>query len=498
MSQDLSAACDPAGNGDHGVGLGGRPADADRWLANAGSLVGGRLLVAVLGWTGTIIIARTLDQETFGRFTFVFGILGMMTIATDLGLGRVAISGVMPGASDPRAFAGSYVVLRFGLGVVGYGLAVGFTAAAGYSADIVRATAIAGAVVVLATASHAYEVVLQAHLRMQMIAVSAVVGRLAQLGLIVAVVVAGGGFLWLLVPAILAEVVIAAIKIPSALRLQPMRYSIRPRLWRTLLAEAIPLSIGTALTTLYFRVDSIMLSKLDDFSAVATYGVAFKFIDLLHFLALSISAPLLTVLVRSWPADPDSFHQAVDRAVALLALLAGILLVHFGLFAEETIRLLYGSTYTDGGFALRLLVVGEIIAFCSAIGLTILTATGKHRPFPYIALTGLLANVALNLWAIPRWSFEGAAAVTVATEVIVVLAMWRLVRRVPGFGPIGFGPIAPVLPAIVLALMFGLLLAPVTPWAFAATSTGVAFIAGAAASGLLRRAGVFELLRRVR
>ncbi|MGI9595248.1 MAG: oligosaccharide flippase family protein, partial [Acidimicrobiales bacterium] len=411
MSEELSVSADRTGDHEDILNDGTQNEDGQNedgqnedtlWLSNAGSLVAGRLVVAIVGWTGTIIIARTLDQDTFGRFTFVFGLLGMMTIATDLGLGRVAISGVLPDAENRDSFAGSYVVLRSLLGLIGYGLAVGFTVVGGYSSEIVQATAIAGAVVIVATASHAYELVLQAHLRMSIIAVSAIVGRLAQLALIVAIVVAGGGFLWLLIPAVVAEVFIAAIKVPRSLRLQSMTYSIQPRLWWTLLQEAVPISIGAALATLYFRVDSIMLSKLDDFTAVGIYGVAFKFIDVLHFVSLSISAPLLTVLVRSWPSRPTAFRTAVDRTVALLALMAGLLIVHFALFAEETVSLLYGSAYSVGATAVQLLVIGQIIAFCSMLGLTILTATANHRLYPYIALAGLAVNVGLNLWAIRR------------------------------------------------------------------------------------------------
>lgn len=474
------------------------PPDEQAWLSNAGSLVAGRLMVAILGWAGTIVIARTLDQEAFGQFTFVFGLLGMMAIATDLGLGRIALSGVMPGVDDAGAFAGSYVVLRCGLGLVGYGLALGFTIVAGYPSEIVQATAIAGAVVILATASHAYELVLQANLRLGIVAISAVIGRTAQLALTAAIAVAGGSLLWFLVPAIVAEVVIGLVKVPRSLRLLSMSYHVRPRLWLKMLGEAVPISLGTALATLYFRVDSIMLSKLDDFTAVAIYGVAFKFIDLLHFLSLSIAIPLLTVLVKAWPNDLKTFRTTVRRTIALFAVLAGALLVHFGLFATETIELLYGSTYRSGGVAVQLLLVGEVIGFCSIIGLTVLTASANHRRYPLIALAGLVTNIALNLWAIPRWSFEGAAAATIATEVVVVVAMLVLIHRIPDLPGLALYPALLALGPIAAGVLAGVLAQMIAPWPVAAFAA-FAFYGGVAAiSGLAREAGGAQLIGRGR
>ncbi|MGF1596208.1 MAG: glycosyltransferase [Acidimicrobiales bacterium] len=465
---------------------GRQPADAtapDSWLGNARSLVLGRLVVAALGWTGTIIVARNLDADQFGRFTFVFGLLGMMTIVTDLGLGRVALAGVMPGAEDPRRFAGSYVVLRSLLGLVGYAAAVLFTFVVGYSSEIVIATAIAGAVIVLATTSHAYEIVLQAQLRMGIVAGAAIVGRSSQLALTAVVVVADGGLIPFLLPAIAAEILIAAVKIPQALRLQAMTYSIRLDLWRRMLREAVPISIGAALATLYFRVDSIMLSKMADFTAVAIYGIAFKFVDVLHFISLSVSAPLLSVLVAAWPSRPDDFRRTIDLMIGLLVLAIGGLVVGFALFATDAIELLYGSAYlgTDGsaGRVLQLLVVGQIIAFGSVLGLTILIATARHGRYPYLALAGLVVNVGLNFWTIPRWGIEGAAVTTIATNVVVFVGMVLLVRGIPDIGPVCLAPLLRVVPAALVGIGVGLLVDRVTHWAMAAVAAQAVYLAAA-------------------
>ncbi|MEM9650859.1 MAG: glycosyltransferase [Actinomycetota bacterium] len=467
------------------------------WLGNAGSLVIGRLIVAVLGWIGTIIVARNLDTEEFGQFVFVFGLLGMMTIVTDLGLGRVALSGVMADREDRDRFAGTYVVLRSLLGLVGYVVAVLFTMVAGYSSEIVSATAVGGVVVIIATASHAYEIILQARLRLGVVAVASVVGRVAQLGLIAAAVVADGRLIVLILPAIAAEVVIAAIKVPRALRLQPMRYSVQPGLWWWLLKEAVPISLGTALATLYFRVDSIMLSKLADFTAVAVYGIAFKFVDLLHFLTLSVATPLLTVLVLAWPNRTRRFRMIVEQVSGLLAVWAGALVVGFWLAAEEVVVLLYGSQYidADAGTAtvVQLLVAGEIIAVASMVGLTVLTATGRHGPYPYIALAGLATNIGLNLWAIPRWGIIGAGVTTVATEVVVVVGMWRLVRRVPGLDLPPLRPLLRVVPAAAAGIAAGMAIDRIGPWPIAALGALMVYVGAVIAIGAYRPGTMLDI-----
>ena len=68
--------------------------DASQITSNASALLAGRLAVAAMGWAGTVLIVRSLSEDQWGRFTLVFSLLGMASVVTEMGLGRVAITGV--------------------------------------------------------------------------------------------------------------------------------------------------------------------------------------------------------------------------------------------------------------------------------------------------------------------------------------------------------------------------------------------------------------------
>ncbi len=67
------------------------PAGRRSILTNSVWMVGGRLLVAAIQWATTLLIIRTLSVDEFGQFSLIFSILGMLSIITDMGLGRVAL-----------------------------------------------------------------------------------------------------------------------------------------------------------------------------------------------------------------------------------------------------------------------------------------------------------------------------------------------------------------------------------------------------------------------
>ena len=70
--------------------------------------------------------------------------------------------------------------MRGALGLLAYAVAMAFVVLAGYPPEVVRAMAVAGLVVVLASPSNAYDAVFQADVRVGPVAVANVVGQAVQ------------------------------------------------------------------------------------------------------------------------------------------------------------------------------------------------------------------------------------------------------------------------------------------------------------------------------
>lgn len=443
--------------------------------ANAGVLVGARYVVACLGWLGTVVIVRRLSVAEFGRFTFVFSLLAMVSVLSEMGLGRVAIQGLV-GASDDKAhFAGSLVALRFTLGVAVYGATVAFVAISGYPGEVVRTVLVAGIVILVATPSNAIEAVFQANMRMATVAVATVAGQLTQLALIVAVAVAGGSVVLFAVPAVIGELAVLAWKLAAVRRLQPIRLNIDWALWKRLLKEAAPLAAGAVMVSCYYRLDSVMLSKLDTFSSVAVYGVAYKFVDIVQYLPEALMVPVLAVLVRAWPSDVETFATTFRRALTWVALGVALVTVEFAMFSRPLISLLYGSRYEVGASAAVLVVVAECLSAFAVLAMTVFVAMGRNRLYPLAALSGLALNVVLNFWLIPLWSYHGAAAATLATNVLVVSFMGVVLARIPHLRPFPVRELAVAGAGGAAALAAGEITRQIAPWPVAVAAAALAF-----------------------
>jgi O-antigen/teichoic acid export membrane protein len=447
----------------------------DGLVVNAGMMVGARYIVAALGWLGTLIIVRSLSVAQFGRFSFVFSLILLIAVFADLGIGRLSIKGLLDGTHDPVEFAGTLVVLRAVMGTVTYAAAAVFVIVAGYPAEVVRAMLVAGVALLIATPSRAIEAVFEAHFQLGPVAVANVGGQLAQLVLTAAVAVGGGSVVRFAIPAVVGEVVIIAWKLVRVRRIQRLRLNVDWVIWKQLLAEALPLAAGNIMDTLYYRVDSVMLSKLDTFSSVGIYNVAYKFVDLVHYLPNALMVPVLALLVRSWPDDLDRFGETFRRAFMILVLAGVLVAVEFLVFAGPLIGLLYGSHYSVGAGAGRVVVTAECVGAFGMLAFTTLVAMGRNRLYPMVTMLGLTVNVGLNLILIPRASYFGASLATLVTEVLIVTLLIVPVARMESLRPLpvrraGLAVLAGGLSALVAVVGWQKL-----PWPVAAVAAAAVY-----------------------
>lgn len=400
---------------------------------NSSAIVLSRLLVAAMGWGGSVLIARRLSPDDWGQFSFVFGLLGMLAIVTDLGVGRVVLGRLLDSdEAQVNRLASSFIALRATLGLLGYLGAVAYVVLMEYPGTVVRATLLAGLVVVVATPSHALTVLYQSRLRLTMVAVVEVGSQAVQLALTVAAALYAPYLLVFVLPALANELVAVTGKIVGVKqgRAGPRpTWKVSIHLWRPMLSEAVPLTVGAAMVTMLSKLDVLMLSRLDTFDSVGLYSVGYKFSDVLVVVALAVVLPINTLLVQSWPDAPESFRRQVRQAAVTLGLLAAVAVVGFWPAAKPIMVLLYGERFDVAASAARLLVAGGGLAMLTQLGFIVLVSADRSRVYPWLGLGALALNAGLNLVLIPRMSFDGAATATIITEAALMVMVWLVTAR---------------------------------------------------------------------
>jgi O-antigen/teichoic acid export membrane protein len=459
-----------------------------------------RVISAIAGWAGTVVIARQLSPTDWGGYSLIFSLLGIIGLIVDLQIGRVVLREVLDAGNRAGRVVGSYVALRLLVGAVAYAVAIVIVLTGGYSQEVVLGTIVAGLGFLLVSPANGLTIWFQARIWLRPSAVANILGAVAQLGFTLLVAVATPGRLVPFAAAVIVgEAIVLAWRIRCVFSYHlSVELNLDPRRWWVWLRESIPLAIGFGLVTLYYKLDIVMLSKLDTLPSVGQYSIGYKFADLASYIPYALLTPVLTLMVSAWPHDLAELRNHFRKAFVLLFVAGTGLTVGFALVARPVVELFFGQRYLPAVGASRYLVAGAAVQFFSYLCFTALVAVGRNRPYALAGLAGLVVNAALNLVLIPRYSFDGSAVATVITEAMVFGVLLIALSRSSGIITIAWNLI--VRTAIAAAGMAGVYLVVDRwlPWPVAAAAAGVVFLALLHVLGADGPGGLRALVRNAR
>jgi O-antigen/teichoic acid export membrane protein len=172
----------------------------------------------------------------------------------------------------------------------------------------------------------------------------------------------------------------------------------------------------------YLQVDSVIVGVVEGKHAVGLYTAAYALTSGLQIIPWQMAVALAPVFARSHAADPDGYRETWHRGLRLVLVVALPFSLVTSLLAGEIMELVFGPAFGAGASALAILVWSSPVW---ATNMVVAAALRGARRDGWLASTtglGVVLNLGFNVWAIPRFGIDGAAAVTVGTEAAVLLA----------------------------------------------------------------------------
>ena len=240
-----------------------------------------------------------------------------------------------------------------------------------------------------------------------------------------------------------------------ALWLYRRRIGWRKMVWEPMrLSGMLPIWLIQSIVTLYLYLDTVLLSFFRDIAEVGLYQAAYSFLEVLFVASTvltTVAFPVFSRLAKSSMDHLFAFYEELFRTVFFLFVPFGIL----ALFGAHTLLLFfYGTSFQSALPALYILLSGSLFFIFGGLNGHLLIAAGKERIVLGLTFFCTLLNLALNLWAIPRFGFLGASAVTLISEAVTFSLM--LVQIAKTFESLSFlkgGPMPWLLLAWVLFLL---------------------------------------------
>ena len=169
--------------------------------------------------------------------------------------------------------------------------------------------------------------------------------------------------------------------------------------------------------------------------STGVYRSAWLMASGLEMLFGSITALLLPRMVV-WKQESGAHLRAQQGRLLKIFLLVGLPLTGALMLASPFIyHVFFGPAYLGGIHIFQVLAAGRLVVFIGQIYIWGAVAAGLDKEFLLITICGAVFSVAANAALLPAYGLAAAAAVSVATELIIGGASYAvLCRAVPAAG----------------------------------------------------------------
>jgi O-antigen/teichoic acid export membrane protein len=404
-------------------GWGGRPGEAaevsrGRIARTAALQVVGRAGNIALGIAAVALLARALGPDAFGVWSTALAFVGIFGFLTDLGLVRVATQRMAADHEHEDRWLGALIATVAIASLAAFAVTVAAIPLLADEDHIFAVTALL-ALTILNAAPGALLAVFDSRVRAGVRIAVMTANSVAWLAAIVFLYVTEAGVVSFAIVFVVISALTAALEWGVTKRFARISIRAGRRLWRPLFVQALPLGLAGVLVTVYYRIDSVLVFNISGPDEAGVYGAAYRFIDPVHFLPMSIMAAAFPVMSALHGTDIERLRRLVQRAgeyllVASLGALAVTIVI-----SGPLVEVLLGADYGRSATVLPILMLGFVFMAIGYLSGNLTPIVGKQWKLVWITGGGVVLNVALNLILVPPYGAVGAAWATVATELIV-------------------------------------------------------------------------------
>lgn len=386
-----------------------------RYLANTVWLLFDQILVLIITFAITAIVARYLGPELFGILAFAFALGALFGVVGKLGLEGIAVRELSIEGADQGRVLGTVLFIK-GVGAFVAAFALAMYAFIAVDDALERDTILVAALFVLSSPLSVLNYWFHANVLGKYNALSNTTSHLVS-GLVRLLFVWGAFGVVYFALANLIQALTAAFvawmfytykRAPSLLSWKPSW-----QLAKRLLRESGFVFLGGIFGAIYLKVDQVMLRWLSNPEQLGIYAVAVKISEASYFLPGALMASFFPLLVQLRKTDEAAYNSHLGAACDTVAMLSITIVVGVALFGQLFINLAFGPEFREAGLILLVHILATPFIYLRTVFSRWILIEGLASFLVISQGFGALLNVVLNFVLIPRYDGIGAAVATV-------------------------------------------------------------------------------------
>ncbi|MFA5318261.1 MAG: flippase [Patescibacteria group bacterium] len=386
-----------------------------------------KIIATGLGLAAVAIMTRYLGRIGFGQYTTIIAYLQFFGLLADMGLTLVTGQMLAKYPDKENKIINNLFTFRLIAALIFLVPAPIIVLFLPYSLAVKTGIFIAVISFLFIALNQILIGFYQKHLMMMRASAGEVGGRLALVLAVVIAVYYDSGLRGIVIATTIASIfnfLINYFLIPSFIKL---RLAYDKNMWREIFSLSWPIALTIAFNIIYLKTDTLILSLIKSEAEVGLYGAAYRVIDVLIMLPFVLAGLMLPQLTAAKKQGQDGeFKKIIQNSFDLMFIIALPMVIGAQFIASPLMSLVAGNEFFASGKILQLLIFAAGIIYLGTIFSHVLIAIEKQKKAIWAYMLTAITTLIGYLIFIPRYSYFGAAAVTIYSEVLIAVLIFSI------------------------------------------------------------------------
>ena len=382
----------------------------------------GKIIGTFLGIVTIGLLTRYLGQTGFGYYTTALAFMQFFGVLVDMGLYLICLREISAHPDKEQFIVSNIFTLRIisAFIFIGGGTLLIFLfpypSIVKYSALIVSVSFFFMSLIQVLTT------VFQKNLKMAQVAIAEVLGRVGFLTVIFLFIFFKGNLPTLMLGNIVNTLIYFLILWFLIKRYVQIKWLINLIYWKEIIIKTWPIALGVILNLVYFRADTIILSLYKSASEVGIYGAPYKILEIVTTFPHMFMGLVMPLLTAAWLVNNrERFQNILQHTfdfflIIIIPMILGALPLSYGIM-----KLIAGNDFIESSVILPILMLATGLIFLGTMFTYTLVILEKQKTMlKYFGLAALFSLIGYFIF-IPRYSYFGAAWVTVIIEAFITI-----------------------------------------------------------------------------
>lgn len=207
----------------------------------------------------------------------------------------------------------------------------------------------------------------------------------------------------------------------------PFRFDIK--ISKNMLKLALPMLVMGFASTIYMKVDQIMVGKMLTSFDLGVYSVAVTLSEYWYFIPAAIYSSFLPVITQCFEEGNAAFENRLQQFADIMTFISYFIAAGVMVFGHLAITMLYGYEFEKSAYILMIYIWSGVFTCLSYSGQAYYVIHKDTKTIMMINISGAVINFLLNIILIRLLGSAGAAVATLVEYMIVAFGQMLILRK---------------------------------------------------------------------